>query len=243
MRLVKNISMQNLAVIGTVKIGEKKISQSGKEYPASNDYFTLNTKAGHIRDNLLSIYGDKPKELDIIFLDDSHMSHHRELRDKAGNLVGNGVENYYEIWTDKGKICIDLNTLPESKKKSLEAIMEAKKLESIDEAFRSTYAEKYSDERYKAHWNEILEMKFFIVGSNSLGLFRFHTKGVNTTIPSIVSQFDLVMAKNGTVTNVPFKLHVEKHKSNNVGSQGKVYPVVSMYAVAAIKDEATLLLK
>lgn len=237
MRLNKGQDLQALSIIGSVKIGEKKVNKSGKEYPVSNDFFTLQTKSPSIQQRLIDIYGEQPKELNIVFVHDDHLSHHLELRDKAGVLVGIGAENQYEMWGEKGKYHIDIDTLPELKKKSLEDIKVSNNYESISEAFRKSFEQRFSEGNYKAEWKEILQMKFFIVGSDSLGLFRFSTKGVNSTIPSIVSQYDLVMQKNGTVVNVPFKLHVEKHKSNNIGSAGKLYPVVTMYAVANIKHE------
>lgn len=48
--------------IGIIRLGEKRISQSGKEYPAAIDYFRLTDAP-----NVAKVYGDKPKELDIMF--------------------------------------------------------------------------------------------------------------------------------------------------------------------------------
>jgi hypothetical protein len=52
---------------GRVKIGEKRMSASNKEYPASLDYFrATGTFANHFH----KIFGDKPDKLTIVFISD-----------------------------------------------------------------------------------------------------------------------------------------------------------------------------
>jgi len=52
-------------VIGTIRLGIKKQSNSGSEYPSNVDYFVL-----HDAPQVIEVYGKEPKELDIVFPSD-----------------------------------------------------------------------------------------------------------------------------------------------------------------------------
>ena len=53
---------------GRIKIGEKKLSQGGKEYPSSLDYFRA---TGTFAEQFHKIFGPKPDKLTIVFISDN----------------------------------------------------------------------------------------------------------------------------------------------------------------------------
>ena len=81
--------------------------------------------------------------------------------------------------------------------------------------------------KLKGVWQEILILKFIVLGFPEIGYWEFATKAKETTIPQVVSTFDLVLSKFGRVTMVPFRLTVEKHKSNRANAN-RSYPVVNL---------------
>lgn len=58
-------------VLGKIRLGVKKVSQHGKEYPANVDYFVLNDLDPDLRELVVSRYGEDPRELDIMFVSDN----------------------------------------------------------------------------------------------------------------------------------------------------------------------------
>jgi len=58
-------------VLGKIRLGIKKVSQYGKEYPANVDYFVLTDLEPDLREAITARYGEDPKELDIMFISEN----------------------------------------------------------------------------------------------------------------------------------------------------------------------------
>ncbi len=77
-------SASTLPEVGKIKIGEKRLSQKGVEYPAAIDYFRA---TGNYANSFNNIYGEKPKMLTVSFVSDD---------------LSEVCNERYECW-DKGK--------------------------------------------------------------------------------------------------------------------------------------------
>ena len=240
-----------MARVGKVKIGMK--NQNG--YPMSLDYFVFQTKYGVLNDFISEKYGDKPKEIDITFFsneDSMSCSHHYVLRDKGGNVVSKG-DGYKFVTHQKGLTSteIDLNDEKfhlEDSEHYKKIVEQAKKLsiksedhlELVSKTYMKSLAEKYdgttgSGKSFEAKWEEVMVLRFMIPDMPVAGYWELTSKGKASSINQVVSHFDAVRDSLGSVVGTPFQLSVSKHKSNNVGTAGRIYPVIALNAVKASK--------
>lgn len=79
-------------------------------------------------------------------------------------------------------------------------------------------------------WSTVLTLRFLLPGLRSvMGVWSFSTKAEASSIPAIISAYDMVKEKAGTVVGIPFDLIVEMAKSQKPGQASK-FPVVKLVA-------------
>lgn len=177
--------------IGKIKVGEKRVNQSGKEYPVSTDYFICDSKYKKFFNDA---YGDKPKKIQIVFLSDNFADscdERWECRDAQGRLTGKGDGENWLVWNGEDYVPVSRELSPDILKKAgkWETILTVR---FVIPAIRGVF-----------------------------GVFEFSTKGVKSSIPQIRDTFDSVQQMAGTIINVPFDLIVEKVISQKPGSKNK----------------------
>jgi len=197
-------SASALPEVGQIKIGEKRTNSSGKEYPASIDYFKAHGKYAAMFHQVL---GDKPKTIRVAFASDDIGQVCNERyecwervnngKTERGMKFGSGDGQTFEVWDDASK----------------------------------KYVTKTSEEvRLIAgwKWQVILTLRVCCLDVKGvMGTWKFSTMAAKSTIPSIISTFDWVKEKAGTIVGLPFDLVVEKHTSKTPG-EAKNYPVVNL---------------
>lgn len=188
-----------LPELGRVKVGEKALSQGGKEYPTSLDYFRFTGKYAAIATEKL---GEKPTQIPIVFITDN---------------VGECCKEEWASW-DGGKRNgsgdgVNFNVFDPAQKKYVEAK-------------RGT---PEGDRLFKLYkWETWLTLRFVIPAIDSvLGHWVFATKGVKTSQKNIIGTFDLIQKQAGTVVGFPFELVVDKVTGYSPGESRK-YPVVKL---------------
>jgi hypothetical protein len=193
-----------LSEIGKIKIGIKKTSGGGKEYPAAIDYFK---PTGQFANVFTQKFGEKPKELKIVFLSNNveDVCNQRFECWEGGKRWGWSDGENYTIWdaslkNGKG----DYKTLKpdsEANKKAIKAV---------------------------GKWDEMLTIRFVLLElPGVMGYWTFQTKAKAVTIPSITKAFDFVQEKAGTIIGFPFSLMVEMKTGYKPGDPTK-YPVVTL---------------
>lgn len=189
-----------LPEIGKVKIGEKAMSQGGKEYPKSLDYFR---PTGNFANEFTGKYGDKPTRLSVCFISDNLQEVCNERYESwvKGKRHGWGNGQNFTVWdaqADGGKGAY-VNDVPAA------------------------------DPRVKAlKWDIMLTLRFVLLELKGImGYWTFQTKAKATTIPSVVKAFDYVRERAQTIIGFPFSLVVEKKTGYSPG-EAKNYPVVSL---------------
>lgn len=88
---------RRLPVIGKIRLGTRKVSQGGKEYPSETDYFVLDDAP-----DVAKVYGDQPKQLEVMFPSDDlnaviphwYKWYAGGVKDKDGNIVGGKLNCY-----------------------------------------------------------------------------------------------------------------------------------------------------
>lgn len=188
-----------LPEIGRIKVGMK----SDKGFPTSLDYFRA---TGKFANQFKELFGDKPNELHIAFVSNniSEVCNERfEAWDK-GKRLGYGDGETFTVWNPTG-----------------------------GKDGKGAYEEKLGKEDPKVKalgklWAQTLTLRFVLLKMKGvLGYWTFETKAKETTIPSIVKAFDMVMERSGSIIGFPFSLVVEKVQSYTPG-MAKNYPIVKL---------------
>lgn len=214
---------RSLPLAGRIKIGEKRQTESGKEYPTSTDYFVIDAdeiKAMRVKE----LYGEKPTSIPIQFYsddEDQSLSHYYELRDNSGKLISVGDGEAYRVVQDDG------------------TWLEVSTVETINIHVRPLI-KKYATDKFTPKWKEVCRIRFLIPDTQIIGYWEFVSSGKETTIPKLLGTYDLILRLRGSVVGVTFTLDVEKHKSNTSG-QSKSYPIVTLNCDMANQREGSLL--
>lgn len=88
---------RRLPVIGKIRLGTRKTSQGGKEYPAESEHFVLDDAP-----DVAAVYGKEPKQLEVMFPSDDLnivIPHYYKwysggVKDKEGNIIGGKLNCY-----------------------------------------------------------------------------------------------------------------------------------------------------
>lgn len=205
----EEVARVKLPIIGKIRVGEKVKNASGVEYPVSLDYFK---PTGEYAAKFSEAFGPKPTSIGIVFINDDpaqSCNERYELRDKkTGNLLGFGDGVNFELWD------FDL-------KEYRKFLIETEDKKKLLADFQRNFANG-------EQWRVILTLEFVIPKIASvMGLWKFETKGVASSIGNIRDTFDQIQMLADTVVNVPFDLRVQKVSSQKPGER-KSYPVVNL---------------
>lgn len=189
-------------IVGKIKIGMK---HPEKGYPMALDYFVASGQYAKLFDEA---FGEKPQCIKIIFHSSEieHVCNERfEIRDSAGKLISDGDGQTFRVWSKDAEKYI--SETPENPDEWMQKV--ANKL--------------------KSEWKQALTLRFMIPAVKGIaGLWELTTKGKETSLKNVRDSFDSVLSIAGMVTNIPFDLYVEKHKSNT--PNGRSYSVLSLTA-------------
>lgn len=153
---------------------------------------------GKYADKFTAVFGDKPNKIGIVFITDD---------------LTEACNQYFASW-EKGKLWG----------------------EGDGETFRVWDKDKYvdnvpkDDPRVKAikGWAEYTRLRFVVPAiKDVLGYWEFVTKGSKSSIPGIISTFDFIKERAGTVMGFPFDLTVTKAQGYSPGA-ARNYPVVQL---------------
>lgn len=217
-RIITERHTSALPEVGKISVGEKRTNNKGNEFPTSLDFFKATGKYAEMFHQVL---GEKPSRIKVVFASDDidqvcnerYECWERVMDGKTmrGVKFGSGDGQTFEIWDDVSKVYV---------RQSAEAV-------------RGLVGWK---------WQVILTLRVICVDVKGvIGTWKFSTRAAKSTIPSIVSTFDWVKTKAGTIVGLPFDLVVEKHSSKTPG-EVRNYPVVSLVpnfteeSVAAVQN-------
>lgn len=204
-------AISRLPLIGNIRIGEKRKTGGGKEYPVSLEYFKA---TGDYASKFYEVYEEKPTKIQIVFIsDEDFQSCYEEWdgRDKEGRRAGYGDGETY--WLYDGK---DYKPTTDTKE-----------------------VKEYS-QKNGIKWKPILTLHFIIPKIKGVfGCWKFTTSGDKSSMIAIREMYDEIKSQAGTVVNVPFDLTVKKVKSNKPGEKS-VFPVVNLVPNISSENMETL---
>ena len=212
-RLVKSEVRPGIGIVGKIKIGEKRVNEKGKEYPAALDYFRADAPLQYAA-LFREAFGEKPNKIEIIFISDD-LTHacnlQYELRGDKGGLFAKGDGETFQVFNVDHWSTWTKDMLVE-KYGSIEAFLKASEKHCMS----------------FAGWETRLTLRFMIPKIKGLlAEWQLSTKATKSSIGQITGAFDLVMNFAGTVINVPFDLTVQLAKSDAHGSKNK-FPVIQL---------------
>jgi hypothetical protein len=198
-RIKRDIESVRIPIIGRIKCGVK----DDRGIPKSLDYFIAegNYKAMFDRE-----FGEKPTNIKIVFLSDDiteTCNERLEIR-KGAKLFAFGDGKDFKVWAKDIEDYKDFSITEHPK------IMEM------------------CEQKAENKWQTVLTLRFLIPKiSGVFGVWQLTTKGVESSIPQIVSVYDKVKSIAGTVMNIPFDLSIEKVKSQKPESKN-LFPVIRL---------------
>lgn len=188
-----------LPEIGRIKVGMK----TDRGLPTSLDYFRA---SGDFANRFTNLFGEKPTELKVAFVSNNieEVCNERfEAWDK-GKRLGWGDGTTFTVW--------DASAGKDGKGGYIEGLLaNDPRVVAIRKFFARTLTLRFV----------LLEM------TGILGYWTFQSKAKETTIPSIVKAFDMVMARSGSIVGFPFSLMVKKVQSYSPGA-ARNYPIVQL---------------
>ncbi len=202
-RIVRENNIKKIPIIGKIKVGEK-VEKNGKSIPVSYDYFIADGNYKHLFEKQFH----QKNSLDIVFVSDDPSEccvEQMEIR-KGKKLYAKGDGVNFEVWDSSSQKYVLRNT--ENEPGLIQEI----------------------EKECNSEFQEVLSLYFLILGINEVfGVWKFSTKGKESSIPAIVSSFDMVLQVAGRIKFIPFTLSVEKVKSQKPDSKN-LFPVVSLVA-------------
>jgi len=187
------------------------LSQNGKEFPRSVDYFIAD---GKYKSLFEQAYGDKPSTIQVVFPSndtDLVCRERYEYRDDKGDLVASGDGVNFSVWNGKEYVELCLIDHP-----------------NLMSSVGKRYPNRVVKEGKGDGWVVTLTMTFILPAVRGIaGVWQFTTKGTASTIPQITGVFDALVEQRGSVAGVLFDLNVAFAKSSKPGVTSK-YPVVTL---------------
>ena len=209
-----------------------------KGHAKSLDYFRIYSGSAEVRALWKKIYGDKPTEIKVSFLDSDPArvcNHSLVLRPGKRYAWGDGETfTYYDRGSRKNK------TVEVKSEEEQSELMTRLELEANDylKASRELKVKEgkqgarlYDPKRDYVAWEESLTLRLWLYELGLSQEFIFSTKGKETSIPSIVGVFDTVRYAAKTVQLLPFTLRVRQHNSDNMVVAK--YPIVELVPPSA----------
>lgn len=207
-------NQSRLPVIGTIRVGEKRVNANGKEYPCSLDYFVARGMYAAKFDELYT----KPDRIPVVFISDDDRQSCFERwdgRDDGGRLAGYGDGVTYYLWNYTGQSGQYIPTM------------------NRDDVAIFT-------KKYNVKWRQTLTIHFIIPSIRGVfGVWKFETHGDKSSINNIRDTYDEIKSMAGTVINIPFDLCVKRATSNKPDTKTS-YPVVTLVPNLSAENMETL---
>jgi len=187
---------------GKIRLGEKKISQSGKEYPSKTDYFVFDPEDDSLIPAFNALFGEKPKRIKICFpVEDMEVV----------------FPQYYKCYGSNGLLCkgdgrCALRTVPDS--------AEMAEVECPGPA-ECDFALARRDKAGKPGCKQLASLQFFIPDLPGMQVFQIDTTSYNSII-NINSQLDVLRGCCGRISMVPLDLMLAPREAKNPENGKKI---------------------
>ena len=206
----------HLPRIGKIHLGVKVKPEGKAEYPKAVDYFVWpepDALGGHLRDQLIDKYGDKPKELRIVLpLNDEDMvaSQYYRCYTRTRGLVcrGDGENAQRMVDTETG----DLPSKDTKDTKMMTMLCQGRDC---------------PDYGGKVGCGEVMNLQFMLPDISGLGVWQIDTGSINS-IRNINGNLAMIRQLYGRIDLVPLVLAIEPQEVTPPGGTKKTVHVLNM---------------
>lgn len=209
-----------LPVIGKIRLGVRKLSQSGHEYPSETEYFVLDDAP-----DVAKIYGDKPTSLEVLFpVDDLNLVmpnyykwYSGGVKGKDGQVIGGKLNCY-----GTGEIAYHL-----AKRDPITRIVPE----------RECLAEKCPDWKGasgKQQCKAAMSLFVLLPRVSLLGLYQIDTTSV-IAIQNFVNQMVTIQKAWGTFRKNHYIIYRNPTVTNHIDDKGK--EIKSTHYILSIKPD------
>jgi hypothetical protein len=196
---------RHMGVIGKIRLGEKKISQGGKEYPVETPHFVLTDAPDVAR-----VYGDAPTSIDCFFISDDpnevmpywYKWYAGGAKDKDGKMVGGRLQCY-----GNGEVAHHM-----AKRDPVTRVVPT----------RTCLAEKCTDwiVNGKQQCRPSMSVYVLVPLASLFGVYQIDTNSVSA-INNFISIVGSIKAQWGVLKNIPFRIYREPTNIQFVDKDGK----------------------
>lgn len=202
--------------IGKIHLGIKVKNAKGVEYPKATDYFVFpkeDAPGGELRDQLIKQYGEKPKELEVIF----------PLEDEESI-----ASQYYRCYSrSRGLVCRgdgELATRVIDVKTGWLADKDTERTEMKEITCEGRDCPEYTG---RAGCREVMNLQFMLPKISGLGVWQIDSGSINS-IRNINSCIELIRQVYGRVNMVPLTLSIEPIEVTPEGGKKKTVHVLNL---------------
>ena len=214
--------------VGKIHLGEKRMNQSGREYPVATEYFVVPPEVA-------AVVGDQPTELSIIFPSDDPeavLPTYLKAYSNARGLVCRGDGETARRLVDADAAHVDPDTgemaLPIANRDTARAEWH----ESIPCPGQAcTY---YTGDGQVKLCREVMSLMFVLADVPGLGVWQLDT-GSYHGILNLHSAFEFAKAAFGSVIGVPFTLALEPMEVSPAGRK-KTVRVLHLRSNRTLRD-------
>jgi hypothetical protein len=199
---------------GKIRLGEKRKSERGTEYPAKLDYFLFDPVDESLVPMCQKLYGEKPRKLNIVFISDDP----EEV-----------FPQYYKCYSASGLLCkgtgvravrLIQKTVKDAKGKDvIESEMQEMDCPTPDECDFAIARGSGG----KPGCKRVASLQFMLPDWPTLEVWQINSGGIHT-IRNINSTLEMLRRMRGTIMGIPLELHlVQEEGKDPAGKAVKIY--------------------
>jgi hypothetical protein len=204
--------------IGTIRLGIRKESASGVEYPETVPHFVLDDAP-----EIAKIYGNTPTEIEAFFLSDDIDEavpafwkwYSGGKRDKNGNVVGGQLLCWGEGPTGEDP---DGAALPGTAWHK--AMRDPKTGKIPTRGCLGEQCKDYYNDKGKPQCSPVMTLNLFVPRAHLMGIFTIETKS-KVTMSRFLSQLTLIQNQFGRIKGIPFKIFRDPVQMENPERPGQ----------------------
>ena len=194
-------TVERMTRAGKIRLGEKRISKNGKEYPAKLDYFLFDPDPEDAEKVALAkqLYGEKPRKLNIVFASDD---------------VEEVFPQYYKLYSSSGLLC--KGTGETAMRVTDEGMVECPCPGPAECEFslaRGVHG--------KPGCKRLASLQFMLPDWPALEVWQIDTTGFYSIV-NVNSTLAMLRRVRGTILGMPLELHLVPQETTNPEDHKKV---------------------
>lgn len=207
--------------LGKIRIGIRKKTDSGKEYPSKIDYFILDAYDPAVKDQCVKLFGEKPRKLTIAFPDDDE--------EKV-------FSQYYECWSKAALLCKGDG---EAAQRNDDGTLTPCDCPGPDMCkFALAHGTKDREGNVTPGCKRVARLQCVLTDLDTFGVFQLDTGSFNSIV-NVNSALEFVRKVYGRISWIPLDMVLKSQRATHAGKQVNIY-VVDILLPVGLREVANL---